>query len=247
MKNNKRKSIICVALLLLVVVIAMSSYTFAKYVTSDSATTSATVAKWGFVVDVDATDLFATDYTLGTGATLATKATGTGVAVDAQSAAVAPGTTGSMTFSISGTAEVLAKITVTASGTDVSLTDTKGTDDTTDDQVYNPIKWTLKKDNTVVSGCEDVTLATIITKLNSYTTEVTAGTTSSVNGSYTITWEWAFSNTSSGITNLSVDDADTILGYAANDSDIDSKYTAVTGVSNFSVSISVEQLQTSAN
>ncbi len=247
MKDKKRLSIICVAVLLLVAVIGMSAYTFAKYVTSASVTSqSATVAKWGFVVSANADDLFGSDYT-GTG--LATKVEGDGISVNSNNATVAPGTTGSMTFSISGTAEVLAQLTVTATGTDVSLTKGEGEDA----QTYNPIKWTLKKGNTVVSAVidnknvtfENATLATVLTYLGSIKETITAGQASSHAGDYTLTWAWAFENTESGIDGLSANEADTLLGQAANGTTLEG-YTAVTSISNLGLNITVTQAQGTA-
>ncbi len=236
MKTNiKRKPIIFVAVLLMIAIIAMSAYTFAKYTTSTNVDSqSATVAKWGFTVSADATNLFASDYSVADEATLATKVED-GVAVDAADVVVAPGTTGSMSFSINGNSEVRAQLNVTATGTDVSLT--KG------EQTYNPVKWTLAKDNTAVSGCENVTLDTIVTYLNAMDETIEAGANYSKAGSYTLTWTWAFTGADSGITGLSVDAADTILGQAAAGQTIDTAYTAVTSISNFSLSISVDQIQ----
>ena len=134
MKFNKRKSLIVIAMfVLLAVLIAMSGMTFARYISSKEVPTqSATVAKWGFVVSADADALFGSDYK---GTTLATVVANTEeqLSVSAESAAegqtrglvVAPGTTGSMTFSITGEAEVRAQITVSMTNVqDVYLTHT---------------------------------------------------------------------------------------------------------------------------
>ena len=60
MKNMKRKAlIVAVMALLLVAILAMSVSTFAKYTTTKSYTSgSAAVAKWGFVVSVQAGSMF---------------------------------------------------------------------------------------------------------------------------------------------------------------------------------------------
>ena len=115
MKNKSRKSkkllVVVAVILMLGLVVGMGAMTYSRYVTSGSTAQTATAAKWGFVVTVSADDLFASDYTKADGASLATKATGTGVAVHASTTGtnlVAPGTTGSMTITISGSAEVLA-------------------------------------------------------------------------------------------------------------------------------------------
>ena len=126
MKNMKRKAlIVAVMALLLVAILAMSVSTFAKYTTSaTTGSNTATVAKWGFVVNAQAGGLFADQYG-GTDSGLADAyVSGDTVFVDANGSGnvVAPGTTGSLTFSITGTAEVRSQVTVTASGTDVALT-----------------------------------------------------------------------------------------------------------------------------
>ncbi|MBQ3081394.1 MAG: hypothetical protein IJC01_03905 [Clostridia bacterium] len=158
MKNMKRKAlIVAVMALLLVAILAMSVSTFAKYTTSTSINSnSAAVAKWGFAASIQADDMFADAYGAQT-ANLASKATWVADSNDAGTLSVkansegtevvAPGTKGSMTFSITGEAEVLAQITVKVdASSDVYLTKTDG------NKTYNPIKWTLKKDGVAVNG-----------------------------------------------------------------------------------------------
>ena len=143
--------------------------------------------------------MFGKDYTKASGSTNATKvADGTGVAVKASNVVVAPGTEGSLTFSISGTAEVLAKINLSlnSDAQDVVL---KYSDSTPE---YHPIKWTLKKGSTAI--VENKTLSELVTAIASLEAlYVEAGT--SVSDTFTLTWSWAFDG---------VDDtADTLLGY----------------------------------
>ncbi len=243
MKDKKRLSIICVAVLLLVAVIGMSAYTFAKYVTSTEVpSTSATVAKWGFVVSANAGDLFASDYSVNGSETLATKVDD-GVAVDASSSVVAPGTTGSMTFSISGTAEVRAQVTVEATVADIVLTD--GTNK------YNPVKWTLTKDGEAVENCNGVTLATIKTYLDSMDATIEAGATNTLAGTYTLSWSWAFDGSADPVWENGPDGntADTYLGWLADGSDKakamvpDAYESASKTTVSFSLKISVTQIQ----
>lgn len=248
-KNSltKRVALVVIALLL-AFVLAFGGYTLAKYVSSKQTSTSAMVAKWGFTVSADAGGLFGTDYT-GTGLATIVTSDSDGVAVNAGSAVVAPGTTGSMTFGISGQAEVLAKIKIEMEVTsDVKLT-------TTGDPAinYSPIKYTLTK-NTSTALVTDKTLEDVKTAIEGqYTGTTDAGT--EINDSYTLTWKWAFDNTDTETDSGSVtgNDCDTILGLYANSQSsgtiehngteytIDTENTSTT--ISFSLSISVEQVQ----
>lgn len=204
MKNKSRKSkkllVVVAVVLMLGLVVGMGAMTYSKYVTSGTTgSQSATAAKWGFVVTVNADNLFATDYTKLSDATLATKATGTGVAVHASGTTnvVAPGTTGSMTISISGKAEVRAKLTIsagTAGAKEIHLDD------------YLPVKWTLS------DGASDVKtgkLSDIISYLEGTSQIFEVNTTADYNKTYTLTWKW----------DLDGDEAtnakDTLIGYKA--------------------------------
>ena len=234
-QQNTGKLIIVLAMIaLLIAILCLGGITFSKYVTSSGEVSkTATVAKWGFVVNVTANDLFPSDYTLASG-TLATKATGEGVAVNASDAVVAPGTTGSLTFSIKGTAEVLAQLKITASGEDFVLKyqADKGTD-------YYPIKWTLKKGDAVVGQLQDKKLSEIVAGINELGAYYDAGT--SVDDTYTLSWVWDFSN--------GHDTEDTILGLiaAGQTTGIDSTTYNVSGSVTsvtFKLTISIEQVQT---
>lgn len=192
-KNNKTPYlVVTVACALLAA--GLGGATLAKYVTEKSTdSTAATVAKWGYVISLDATDLFVSDYEKANAdATLATKAADdTGLSVDGTSDKVAPGTTGSMTFSVIGTAEVSSKITFTATGKDVYYDPTDAASDE-----YYPIVWTLIKDDKSDEN-DDYTfsgkLSDIVSKLNAETKENAPGTV--VNSSYTLSWVWALENT----------------------------------------------------
>lgn len=201
-KNNRSKAVIIVIAMLLMValVVGMGAMTYSRYITSDTTgDQTATAAKWGFVVTVNADNLFGTDYTLETGSSLATKVTsdGVGVAVNAESSVVAPGTTGSMTISITGSAEVLAKLTIDFGNTvqEIHYGD------------YYPVEWTLSEGNTkkVVGKLSDV-----VDYFNndSNNPKITAGD-DTFEREYTLTWEWELG--SDDDTNAK----DTIIGYKA--------------------------------
>lgn len=241
--KTKRRSLIVVAMLvLLATVIAMSSATFAKYITSTGdQSNSATVAKWGFVVSADAASLFGAQYK-GTG--LATT-TGDGtINVSGSGLVVAPGTTGSMTFSVSGQAEVYAELTLNVTVDDVSLSKTVGEST----QTYNPIKWTLKKDTETVLS--NATLAELNDYFADKSAEIAPNTAYAYAGDYELSWTWALENDASGIDGLTVDQADTLLGQAAipaadrNEAQTAAlaDYTADTELA-VTVSICVEQIQ----
>lgn len=249
MKNMKRKAlIVAVMALLLVAILAMSVSTFAKYTTTTNiSSNSAAVAKWGFAASIQANDMFGDAYGAATSGvaskgtwvansndagTLSVKATSEGTEV------VAPGTKGSMTFSITGTAEVLAQITVTVdASSDVYLTKTDG------NKTYNPIKWTLKKDGAAVSGCENTTLSAITGYIEAMDELVDPAESYSKAGNYEISWVWALNNSADMLNGAadSIDAADTMLGQAAI-SGAPSGYTVSTTVTlNFSIEITQTQ------
>lgn len=193
-KKDNRKSIFVIGLLLLLVaVIGFGGYTLSKYVTEKKETGSASVAKWGFTVTSDAKNLFGKEYKWdGTNSTV--NAEGNNVTVKANTSAgniVAPGTTGSMTFTIAGTAEVKAAIAIEMTGIkDVSLKYTA--DGVTGAQEYNPVKWTLKKGENVLVN--NLTLAKVAEELNKdvYDATINPGDSYANAATYTIEWKWDF-------------------------------------------------------
>ncbi len=187
-KKDNRKSILVIGLLLLLVaVIGFGGYTMSKYVTKKSVKDNkAQVAKWGFTVTAENNKLFGDKYSNGKIAATDDKLT-----VKADSAGtnlVAPGTTGSMTFNVTGTAEVKAQISFSLTVEhDVSLVYTKDGKDET----YAPVKWTLKKgENVLVNG---LTLNKVKEALEAEDAKTTyqAGA-AQINDTYTLEWAWAF-------------------------------------------------------
>lgn len=221
-KTRKKSVILAAIVLLLIAVIALGATTYAKYITSANTTAQATVAKWGFTVTANADDFFSDAYNKGEKVDATVE--GTAVDVKASGLTVAPGTRGSMTVTLNGSAEVKAQLKVTAEGTDVALKDAEGS------VVYNPVKWTLKKGNTAV--VTDGTLDAVVEALKDTkaTYEVGAKVEDEV---YTISWAWAFDGQN--------DAYDTILGQFA-DGDSVNGYTAVTSLS-FNLTVSIEQIQ----
>lgn len=222
-KNGKRIALILLALLL-IAAIAFGAYTYSKYVSSGNGSGSATVAQWGFTVTMENKDNagFSTKY----GSNGKANAAGTAIVanVDTEGNVVAPGANGSLTFTVGGKAEVLAKIsaTVTASS-DVSLTLTKsGSSSVT----YYPIKYTLN------DGTADVktgTMTDIKTYLesDSFTQTIQAGTPLP-SKTYTLSWKWIFEGENLTVgesTTVDCDELDTILGQIASNSESPETYT----------------------
>ena len=246
-KKDNRKSIFVIGLLLLLVaVIGFGGYTLSKYVTKKNASGSASVAKWGFTVSADAKNLLGQEYKYdGTNSTV--NAGGDKVTVKANTSAgniVAPGTTGSMTFSIGGTAEVKAAIEVKMNVTsDVVLKyKTTAAPEATPVEYY-PVKWALKKtvDTTTTTVAENKTLAELKTELAKLNATVGAGEAYANAATYTIEWAWAFE------VNEDTNKLDTFLGKIANDADAtDDTYTKQNETStafSFTLDISVTQVK----
>lgn len=204
-RSNKKIFVIAAILVLLALILCFGGTTFAKYITEKKMPAqNATAAKWGFVVSANTGDLFSDKYNAGVKATDAT----VDVQASASAKVVAPGTSGSVTFTIKGSAEVKAKVAISIKDgyTDISLQ--TGADTT---NIYYPVKWTLVKkgtptDTTLVNKG---TLKDLADKLKTLNTDIEVGT--SVNDEYTLTWEWVFEDETA-----SKDKEDTLLGYAAN-------------------------------
>lgn len=268
-KKDNRKSIFVIALLLLLVaVIGFGGYTLSKYVTKKSETGSASVAKWGYTIEANADKLFGTKYTFDNKNSVVTDSNAklTVAASDAKTNKVAPGTTGSMTFTVKGTAEVLAQLSISMTDVqDVKLVYKKGTAGA--DTEYAPVKWTLKKNDTVVkvklnesdataTDLSGVSLAAIQKGLATVST-ITPNATE-INDTYTISWVWEFENKTANATSEQkeeTDSLDTLLGMVANAGTHDvavknGDYTEVLGKTNttvaFKLEISIVQLQQAA-
>lgn len=270
-KKDNRKSIFVIALLLLLVaVIGFGGYTLSKYVTKKSETGSASVAKWGYTIEANADKLFGTKYTFDKTNSVVTDSNAklTVEASDATTKKVAPGTTGSMTFSVNGTAEVLAQLSISMTDVkDVKLVYKKGTDGA--ETEYTPVKWTLTKNTEVVkvklnesdadvTALSGVSLAAIQKGLATVSTITPNATT--IDDTYTISWVWEFENKTAGATSEQkeeTDSLDTLLGMLANagthtaDKLVkNGDYAEVFGKSNttvaFKLDISIVQLQKAA-
>lgn len=220
-KNGKRIALILLALLL-IAAIAFGAYTYSKYVSSDNGSGSATVAKWGFTVEMENGD----------NAGFSTKYNDSGVAdangkaivadITTEGNVVAPGANGNITFSLSGSAEVAAeaKILITQN-TEISLSFDSGDDTYT----YYPIVYTLT-DNTETEGnpVKTGTLADIITYLTTVDKELFsadgksfAANSEKINHDYTLSWEWAFELGEEENLTLTADGSDSTINLSAED------------------------------
>lgn len=267
-KKDNRKSVFVIALLLLLVaVIGFGGYTLSKYVTKKSESGSASVAKWGYTIEANANKLFGTKYTFDNTNSVVTDSNAklTVAASDAKTNKVAPGTTGSMTFSVKGTAEVLAQLSISMTDVqDVKLVYKKGTDGA--ETEYAPVKWTLTKNTEVVkvklnesdadvTALSGVSLAAIQKGLATVST-ITPNATE-INDTYTISWIWAFETGANASEKALNNELDTLLGMVANAGTHDvavknGDYTEVIGAGKtnttvaFKLDISIVQLQQAA-
>lgn len=208
--NKKTRGIIIAAMvLLLVAILCLCGTTFAKYITSTSVPTQqATVAKWGFVVNANAKGLFGTGYKN----TEVKAASDTGVDVKSSvnltdstelRNVVAPGTSGSMKFHVTGSAEVQAAL-------DLAMTNVKEialkSDETT--VVYNPVKWTLKTGDSEanLSATADTTNKTLAELVTAVKKETTYAPGTPVNLYYELSWNWAIEADVSDITGTTEQD-----------------------------------------
>lgn len=211
-KSNRVYKLAAVLMVLCLITACVIGTTLAKYTTSGSGTDSAQVAKWGVKVTITGADTtFAKEYS-GTAGTTVKSTT---------SKVVAPGTSSpnALTFSISGTPEVSAKVEFAFSGTDVFLAAEEHTDPIEEKTVnidadYHPVKFTLTKTGETDPLVDGGTLADVKTAIENLGKTTIEGTTTptvyapntnlgATIGTYQLSWAWAFDGN---------DEADTLLG-----------------------------------
>ena len=212
MKKNKMLRLAAVILVLTLLSTSVISGTFAKYVTSDDATDSARVAKWGVTVVATGDEAFAEKYND------AADAAGIKVVSSVSGQDVlAPGTHGTLGgIKIEGTPEVMVDITVTAElaldGWEITG-DWDNDPDTVDTTIeYCPIVFTVGGEEIkMTSNVADLesAVAAKITALAA--TNVAANTDLATNRDITITWEWDFDDHGAGTNDVK----DTALGNLA--------------------------------
>ena len=200
--KNKFMRIAAVMLMLCLVTTCAISGTFAKYTTSVSGDDSARVAYWGWnTATLNIDDLFKSAYDSDVNST-----------VDV----IAPGTTGSATFSVAYTnnnngTDADTSDDITAPEVDYKFTvDATASTIATDIKANTNILWSFhKQGETAVWGGWDAMISAINAlsqekvEANNLPTNFAAGTT------YVIEWQWKFSSDEAG------DVADTALGNKA--------------------------------
>ena len=222
MKTNKMMRIASVLLVAVLLSTCAISGTFAKYVTTDSAQDNARVAKWGVTVSVTGDDAFKTVYDAKAGADYASTITQTVVtATDGDGKKlVAPGTDGTLTtVTITGKPEVAVNVkkeaSLTLTGWEVDITD-----DSTDNPVeYCPIVFTIDGATYGLQGSSATNTYTSITELknaveNKLNIDVNVAANTDLASTYntTVSWAWAYDNTTNSYID---DDKDSALGDAA--------------------------------
>lgn len=213
-KNMKkfRKPLVIVAMVLMVALVCgMGAMTYSKYISSaESNNNTATAAKWGFVVTANANNLFSTDYTLGGGATHATKVADNGVAVNATNITLAPGTSGYLIINVEGKAEVRARLSIDINITKELGYDNGGTGD------YFPIKWAFTASaDTPTSGWKSSgELGTSLVGA-----DIEAGVTPAQTAYY-LHWCWDFETGANDGEKATNNRHDTIIGAKANNSSL---------------------------
>lgn len=221
-KNNRKTTVIIALLLALIAILSFGGYTLSKFVTSGGSTGKAQVAKWGYKMEIDGSNLFGKNYKFDRVDRVGSKVTkdtdGLTVKASGDYNVIAPGTTGSMTFTIGGQAEVKALIAMGIEPKkDVTLKLQKSNGE---EIVYNPVKWTLKKNGVDVTGAINTTLHKVAGAFH----DMTSNPVSSVKNpgdvlattTYELVWAWAFEGTET-FTGITADELDTILGRRAKD------------------------------
>lgn len=250
MKKNKMMRLASAMMVLTLMSTSVISGTFAKYVTSDSATDTARVAKWG--VNVVATDqtMFSTSY-IGTDSKTTVEVGG-----GLTDKLVAPGTSRDAIdlFSITGQPEVAVKIEISINDStkkDVFLKAGKYSNmitggDATDSfefsgDSYYPVVFILKNDGSEVAKGN---LAVIEEYLESTVSKAYVAPNTNLTttyGTYTLEWAWEFPSTEDTL----VDQKDTLLGNLAANPSILAKhdgtdFVALTVDSDFSTTLNFD-------
>ena len=238
-KSKKALGLAALAVGALVAVGATAGVTLAKYITSGDKVGQATVAKWGYTVTADASQLFGDKYDTN-GVIAKTQDDAVVVSATSGTNVVAPGTHGELTLSISGQSEVNAILTidltqfeeiVLTKTTKVTNTSSNAEVSTTTENYY-PMIWKLNdtalNTNVAEEGLTKADLAEAIIdefeKLDNgleaeqadglVTVKIPANTDMGT-FSLKLEWKWDFDASGAG----TYDEQDTLLGqYIANGS-----------------------------
>ena len=189
MKKTKFLILIGILELLIVIIVITFEGTYAKYITSEKGSDSARVAHWNINTTNNIKDLFAASYTNVIDGT-------------EEQGVIAPGTSGSYSFTINGEVETSYTLSIVASGTD----NVNGAI-----SEYNPIKYSFTKPNTgddkaskPTVTTENMTFEELKSAINNIDDGVQVHNAGSLGGdTYTIGWTWELDGN---------DEKDTLLG-----------------------------------
>ncbi len=188
----KKKMMVLTGLLMAVAITAYSvSGTYAKYTSTFTGSSSATVAKWAFQVNGAAVSK---DFTFNLFETILDS--NSSAETDVAAKKIAPGTRGQFDISVANISEVTAQISMTANVTYAKLTDGEG----------NPINYTIPLEYSVNGTDWNTDINAVLSTL---TENVAIGASST---SRTIQWRWAFDDDATPGVN---DERDTALGILA--------------------------------
>lgn len=219
MRKNRMMRLASALLILTMVTTCAISGTFAKYVTSDTGTDSARVAKFGVVIDVAVEEAGKNDAFVAEYATDDTTVDTTVIAnsVVGSEDVLAPGTKGTLLerATITGTPEVAVNVKKEAT---LTLTGWEA-----DGDYYCPLKITVG--STEFNGMDyasetDPVAAFIAAVEGALESDVDYGPNQDLTANQTVTWEWAFEG---GVGQT--DELDTKLGDAATAATIAFTYT----------------------
>lgn len=274
--ENKRKKVFLITTLLLalLLIFAFGTYSLSKYVSKDSGEGNATIAKWGYKVDVNTDNLFGEKYKNQAGSglsTIAAEKDNEKIVVKASttdSKVIAPGTTGYFTIAVEGKAEVAASLAVTLDN--AKLPTLKVTVDTKTYE-YKPVNFKLYEYNSSEFSGEGTLVEAFGSEKNETTTKDFGEITEYLSSEglknetlgpnnaalaiyYKIAWEWAFEGSSVSSTpagaSLEANTLDTLFGMYAESGEekitYDGKdYTIATNsVTSFDLNISISLTQT---
>lgn len=200
MKRNKLFLLGLFVVFAAVLSLSLVSSTFARYTTSNNATDSARVAKWGVDVTTTSYAMFAETYAK-------TEATTFDNTVESTEKVVAPGTNGTLSsINLEGTPEVAVKVTFVA---ELTLTNWE-----VDSDVYCPLVFTVNGTEYKIDATNTTTAlleVAVEEAIAGYTAEYEAGTDlSGAADDIAVSWAWAIGDGSTDV-------KDTALGDAAAD------------------------------
>lgn len=189
MKKEKVLVVFAILVLILATTMLTISNTSAKYITSANGTDSARVAHWNINTTNNIKDLFASSYTNVTPGS-------------EEQGVIAPGTSGTYSFTIDGDVETAYTLSIIASGSDEvngAVSD------------YNPIKYSFTKPNTgdnkeskPTITTDNMTFEELKSAINGIDDGKQVHKAGSLSGdTYTIGWTWELDGN---------DEKDTLLG-----------------------------------